>query len=68
MTIGVFFKNFVKDESGAVTTDWVVLTAAIVGLGVLVVAPFATAIDEGGEKIKVNIMDSVSKGLNDTKL
>jgi Flp pilus assembly pilin Flp len=26
-------KNFRNDESGAVTVDWVVLTAAIVGLG-----------------------------------
>jgi Flp pilus assembly pilin Flp len=31
-----FFKNFHKDESGAVTVDWVVLTAAIVGLGIAV--------------------------------
>lgn len=27
-----FIKNFRKDEDGAVTVDWVVLTAAIVGL------------------------------------
>jgi Flp pilus assembly pilin Flp len=26
-------KNFAKSESGAVTVDWVVLTAAMVGLG-----------------------------------
>lgn len=26
-------KNFLSDESGAVTVDWVVLTAALVGLG-----------------------------------
>jgi Flp pilus assembly pilin Flp len=30
------FKAFKKDESGAVTVDWVVLTAAIVGLGMVV--------------------------------
>ena len=30
------FNAFLKDESGAVTVDWVVLTAAIVGLGILV--------------------------------
>ncbi|MGB0959345.1 MAG: Flp family type IVb pilin [Halocynthiibacter sp.] len=30
------FKNFAKDESGAVTIDWVVLAAAIVGLGIAV--------------------------------
>jgi len=29
-------KTFAKDESGAVTVDWVVLTAAIVGLGIAV--------------------------------
>ncbi|MEX0350420.1 MAG: Flp family type IVb pilin [Paracoccaceae bacterium] len=28
-----FFKNFRKDEDGAVTVDWVVLTAAVVALG-----------------------------------
>jgi Flp pilus assembly pilin Flp len=27
-------KNFKNDESGAVTVDWVVLTAAVVGLAV----------------------------------
>ena len=30
------FSAFLKDEAGAVTVDWVVLTAAIVGLGLLV--------------------------------
>jgi len=29
------FRNFNKDEDGAVTVDWVVLTAAVVGLGML---------------------------------
>ncbi|WP_103764824.1 MULTISPECIES: Flp family type IVb pilin [Roseovarius] len=29
-----FIKKFRKDEEGAVTVDWVVLTAAVVGLGV----------------------------------
>ncbi|QCP84659.1 pilus assembly protein [Cereibacter sphaeroides] len=31
------FKTFRADEDGAVTVDWVVLTAAIVGLGIAVV-------------------------------
>ncbi|UOA31122.1 hypothetical protein DSM110093_00882 [Sulfitobacter sp. DSM 110093] len=30
-----FIKNFRKDEDGAVTVDWVVLTAAIVGLAIV---------------------------------
>lgn len=29
-----FIKNFRNDENGAVTVDWVVLTAAVVGLAV----------------------------------
>ena len=32
------FNQFFADESGAVTVDWVVLTAAIVGLGIAVLA------------------------------
>lgn len=34
-------KFFGKDESGAVTVDWVVLTAAIVGLGFVTLTPIA---------------------------
>ncbi|MDA3858941.1 MAG: hypothetical protein PF480_12085 [Roseovarius sp.] len=39
-----FFKNISKDEDGAVTVDWVVLTAAVVGLGVAGVASVNTGI------------------------
>jgi len=31
-----FIKTFRNDEDGAVTVDWVVLTAAIVGLGIAI--------------------------------
>ncbi|EEE37596.1 hypothetical protein RKLH11_1432 [Rhodobacteraceae bacterium KLH11] len=30
-----FIKNFRKDEDGAVTVDWVVLTAAVVALAAI---------------------------------
>ena len=33
-----FIKTFARDEDGAVTVDWVVLTAAVVGLGIAVLA------------------------------
>lgn len=33
--------EFIRQEDGAVTVDWVVLTAAIVGLGVLVITTVA---------------------------
>ena len=36
MKLVSMFKTFRDEESGAVTVDWVVLTAAIVGIAVLV--------------------------------
>ena len=30
--------TFARNESGAVTADWVVLTAAVIGLGIAVLA------------------------------
>lgn len=33
----VLYMGFMKSEDGAVTVDWVVLTAAIVGLGIAVI-------------------------------
>lgn len=36
-----FFKSFRAQEDGAVTVDWVVLTAAIVGLAVALIAMIA---------------------------
>ena len=35
-------KSFLSDESGAITVDWVVLTAAVVLLGAAVVVGIAT--------------------------
>ncbi len=40
------FMNFAKDESGAVTVDWVVLTAAIVGLGIAVMASVSDGLED----------------------
>ena len=36
-----YIRHFYRDEDGAVTVDWVVLTAAIVGMGVIVVTTVA---------------------------
>jgi len=33
--------DFLQDERGAVTVDWVVLTAAVVGIGLVVLGPIA---------------------------
>lgn len=38
-------KTFKNDEAGAVTVDWVVLTAAIVGLGIAVLATVSNGVE-----------------------
>ena len=50
------FTKFANDESGAVTVDWVVLTAAIVGIAFPVVALIS-----GG-------IENASNGINDVIL
>jgi Flp pilus assembly pilin Flp len=45
------FKSFKNDESGAVTVDWVVLTAAIVGLGMVVMTTVGGGIEGLGDAI-----------------
>lgn len=48
-------KTFAADESGAVTVDWVVLTAAIVGLGIAVVASVRTGTLDIAENIETSL-------------
>ena len=49
-------KTFKADESGAVTVDWVVLTAAIVGLGIAVLA----AVSGGVGQLSTDIDSALS--------
>ncbi|WP_172296461.1 Flp family type IVb pilin [Pseudoruegeria sp. HB172150] len=44
-------KRFERDEDGAVTVDWVVLTAAIVGLGIAVLTTVGGATADYSETI-----------------
>ena len=55
MTLLNVFKSFANDEAGAVTVDWVVLTAAIVGLGIIVM----TSVGGGVTKLSDNISTAV---------
>ena len=55
MKLASFFKFFAKDEAGAVTVDWVVLTAAIVGLGLVVVNTVGNGVNDMGENIAGNL-------------
>jgi Flp pilus assembly pilin Flp len=52
------FKRFQKDEDGAVTVDWVVLTAAIVGLGLIVMAAIRPAITGLSSSIAAEINEA----------
>ena len=54
------FKKFSADESGAVTVDWVVLTAAIVGLGIAVLA----AVSDEMATVAGNIGDDMAAQIN----
>ena len=49
------FKNFKSDESGAVTVDWVVLTAAIVGLGLAVMSSVGGGVTTLGSSISTEV-------------
>ena len=54
--------NFISDESGAVTVDWVVLTAAIVGIAIAVLTLIAVGIGSSSETTNTQVAsaDSVS--------
>ncbi|MBU2889035.1 Flp family type IVb pilin [Celeribacter halophilus] len=55
MKLFKFAKNFARDEDGAVTVDWVVLTAAIVGLGVAVLTTVSGGVQSLGGKISSSL-------------
>ncbi len=56
------FKNFKNDESGAVTVDWVVLTAAIVGLGLIVMQAISPAISAAAGNIAAELEKPIGGG------
>ncbi|WP_417246574.1 Flp family type IVb pilin [Celeribacter sp.] len=55
MKLFKFAKNFARDEDGAVTVDWVVLTAAIVGLGIAVISTVAGGVNGLGKTISSDL-------------
>ena len=52
------FSAFLKDEAGAVTVDWVVLTAAVVGLGLLIFNFVRPAVSNLAEQIGTELNDA----------
>ncbi len=52
-------KTFRNDEDGAVTVDWVVLTAAIVGLGIVVMNTVGGGITKSATTLTKNLNTTV---------
>ena len=59
-----FFKNFRKDEDGAVTVDWVVLTAAVVALGIGAISLISDNTGQLANTIGTAISDGDDSGLS----
>jgi Flp pilus assembly pilin Flp len=54
-------KRFRKDEAGAVTVDWVVLTAAVVGLGIIVLTTIRPGITGAAAVIQSDLEDAAER-------
>lgn len=52
------FSAFLKDEAGAVTVDWVVLTAAVVGLGLLIFNWVRPAVSNLAQSINAELAEA----------
>lgn len=51
--------QFFKTESGAVTVDWVVLTAGLVGLGLAVMAVVSTGVQNAAEDVEDKLVGTL---------
>jgi len=61
MKLFKFAKTFANDESGAVTVDWVVLTAAVVGLGIAVMASVSGGLKTAAENISTHLSSTTAQ-------
>ena len=50
-------RRFARDDNGAVTVDWVVLTAAVVGLGVAILSTVSGGATDLAGDINQNVGD-----------
>ena len=56
-------RQFLKSDSGAVTVDWVMLTAMVVGMGLAVMAIFHDGPRNVGQTISARVADHSQFGL-----
>jgi len=52
------FKSFKNDESGAVTVDWVVLTGAVVGLGIIIANTMGGSIQTAATNVGADVVSN----------
>ncbi len=57
-------KKFARDSDGAVTVDWVVMTATVVGLGIGVVATLLSANNTLGNRVADSMKNAEVKSIN----
>ncbi len=61
-----FVNRFSREEEGAITVDWVVLTAMIIGLGSALFFAISTATDDFGGNVNTALTSAtISTGDND---
>lgn len=65
MRAAVRLKSFALSESGAISVDWVVLTAALVGLGLAVTNIVSTGLSDLSSDIRIQLeRNHVSSGFD----
>jgi Flp pilus assembly pilin Flp len=64
MTQPTPFFTFLRDDSGAVTVDWVVLTAAIVGLGFAIMTIVSGGLSTASTNMSTQINTNQQTGSN----
>jgi Flp pilus assembly pilin Flp len=60
MKLKNIINKFLNEESGAVTVDWVVLTAAIVGLGMVVMSTVGNGIETLSDTVVTDLSTTAS--------
>ncbi|MCU0802103.1 MAG: pilus assembly protein [Rhodobacteraceae bacterium] len=60
MNFAKLLKTFAKDEDGAVTVDWVVLTGAIVVLGLLVMSTIRPGLTSAAATINTSLSNAAA--------
>ncbi len=60
MKLRTLLASFRSDQSGAVTVDWVVLTAAIVGIGMVVMTTLSGPISSTADAIADDVTSAAT--------